>query len=308
MASQRTEFMLPVGRLVMGSLYDPETTDNEGNPLVVKNGPNKGQPRVQYFVAVAIPKAGEAHWSQTAWGAQIAAVGQQAFPQVCQSPVFSWKVDDGDSQIPNMKGRKPCDNEGWRGHWIVKASSGYAPKLYNSNGSAELTTPNAIVPGYYVQMFVSVVSNNATGQAKPGVIVNCNAVALQGYGEEIRVGRDYSSVGFGQGVALPPGASATPVGQAPASLPGGFPAPAAAPGFPAPAAPAPAAMPPAAAPAPLNIPPNPAFLGTPAVPATPPAPPPAVPQMTPKAAGATYESFIAGGWTPEQMRQGGYLL
>lgn len=307
MASQRTEFMLPVGRLVMGSLYEPNTTDNDGKPLVVKSGPNAGQPRVQYFVAVAVPKGGEQHWSQTAWGAQIAAVGQQYFPQLCQRPDFSWKVEDGDSQIPNLKGRKPCDNEGWPGHWIVKATSGYAPKLYNNNGTAELTTPNAILPGYYVQMFVSVVSNNATGQSKPGVIVNAHALALQGYGEEIRGGRDYSSVGFGQGVALPPGASATPVGQAPASLPGGAPAAPAPGAFPAFAGVA-AAVPPTPTPAPLAIQPNPAFLGAAvAPPAPPPAAPPARP-MTAKANGATYESFIEAGWTEGQMRAQGYML
>jgi len=46
----------PVGRIVMGSLYDPSTTDAEGKPLVVKTGPNAGQPRVNYFFALAIPK------------------------------------------------------------------------------------------------------------------------------------------------------------------------------------------------------------------------------------------------------------
>lgn len=306
MSNNRVEFMLPVGRMVMGDLYEPNTKDNEGRDLVVKSGPNAGQPRVQYFIAVAVPKGGEQHWSQTTWGAQIAAVGQQAFPQLFQHPSFSWKVEDGDSQIPNLKGRKPCDNEGWKGHWIVKGTSGYAPKLYNANGSAELTTPGAIKPGYYVQMFVSVVSNNATGQSKPGVIVNAHAVSLQGYGEEIKMGRDYSGVGFGQGVQLPPGASQVPIGQAPQAgfpaAPGGFPAAPAPGGFPA------AAFIPAAAPAPLAVQPNPAFLG--AAPAAPgfPAPPAAGPQMTAKAQGAPYAEFIKNGWTDDQLRQQGFMV
>lgn len=58
---------------------------------------------------------------------------------------------------------------------------------------------------------------------------------------------------------------------------------------------------------------TPPQAGAPApVPPTAPTPPPAAPsivhQMTDKAAGATYESFIAGGWTDEAMIAGGYML
>ena len=114
--SQRVNITSPVGRIVLGSLYDPQDKDAEGKPLVTKSGPNAGQPRVNYFFALAIPKAGEVHWSQTAWGQQIWAVGHAAFPQAAQSPQFAWKIEDGDSQIPNRKGRKPCDTEGHAGH------------------------------------------------------------------------------------------------------------------------------------------------------------------------------------------------
>ena len=64
-------FTTPVGRLLMGSLYNPQTTDMEGNPLVIRSGPNAGQPKVQYFFAVGIPKGLETHWSQTPWGQLI---------------------------------------------------------------------------------------------------------------------------------------------------------------------------------------------------------------------------------------------
>lgn len=73
-----------------------------------------------------------------------------------------------------------------------------------------------------------------------------------------------------------PGAAAPAVGMpAPAMAPG-VGAPSAYPSNPAPVAPAPVA--------------------------------PAVPQMTAAAGGATYEQFIAQGWTPEQMRAQGYLV
>ena len=40
----RLNLTTPVGRMVMGSLYTPETTDMLGKPLVVRSGPNAGQP------------------------------------------------------------------------------------------------------------------------------------------------------------------------------------------------------------------------------------------------------------------------
>ena len=42
----RTNFTTPVGRLVMGSLYKPQTTDADGKPLVVKSGPNAGDTQI----------------------------------------------------------------------------------------------------------------------------------------------------------------------------------------------------------------------------------------------------------------------
>ena len=72
---------LPVGRVVLGNLYKGNSTDIDGKPLVVKQGANAGQPRINFFFAVAIPKSGEQHWSQTAWGQQIHSVGITAFPQ-----------------------------------------------------------------------------------------------------------------------------------------------------------------------------------------------------------------------------------
>ena len=104
--STRTDILTPAARLVQGSLYKPNTTDAEGKPLVNKSGPNIGQPRVEFYFAVAIPKGGEQHWSQTAWGAVILGVGREAFPQAHQAPTFAWKVKDGDSTVPNRRGKR----------------------------------------------------------------------------------------------------------------------------------------------------------------------------------------------------------
>ena len=70
--------LLPVGRLVEGSLYRAQTTDMDGKPLTFKNGPNAGQPRKNWFFAVAIPKGVEGDWRQTSWGKQIFAFATTA--------------------------------------------------------------------------------------------------------------------------------------------------------------------------------------------------------------------------------------
>ena len=270
-------FTTPVGRLVMGSLYNPQTTDMEGNPLVIRSGPNAGQPKVQYFFAVAVPKGAETHWSQTPWGQAIWKQGHDAFPAgQADAPSFAWKVVDGDSQVPNRAGKKPCDREGYKGNWVISFTSGFASKIYNKDGTQVITEPDAVKLGYFVQVNADVDGNGSTTQ--PGVFINHRMVALSGYGEEISIGPDPVSAGFGA-APLPAGAMATP--------PAGF----------APVTPAPAN--PVAMPAPAPIPANPAFL---AVPLTP------VRQMTPAAQGATYEAMIAAGWTDELLVQHGMMV
>lgn len=337
----------PVGRIVMGSLYDPSTTDAEGKPLVVKTGPNAGQPRVNYFFALAIPKGAEPHWAHTPWGNQIWTVGNQAHPNAAQSPAFAWKIEDGDSQIPNKKGRKPCDNEGWRGHWIVKFSGGFAPKVYQQEGSGyvQVMQKDFCKPGYFVEVAFSVEGNGSTSQ--PGVYLNHSMVCFRAFGQEISFGPDVASAGFGQS-ALPAGASMTPPAGAipmpgapaaapampglPPALPGapvGY-TPPPVPGMPAgiPQAPgvAPAPLAPAGsvpmpyapvpgAPAPIPVIPNPQFVQVPPPAMAPPAPmaPPAAPaipvrQMTAAANGVTYEAYVAAGWSDAQLVQNGMML
>ena len=320
--SQRVNITSPVGRIVMGSLYDPSTTDAEGKPLVVKTGPNAGQPRVNYFFALAIPKGTEPHWAHTAWGQQIWAVGNQAFPQAAQAADFSWKIVDGDSQIPNKRGRKPCDNEGWPGHWVLKFSGGFAPKVYQQEGAGyvQRMEKDFCKPGYFVEVAFSVEGNGS--QSQPGVYLNHSMVCFRAYGQEIVFGPDVASAGFGQS-ALPAGASATPLPgtapmpQAPAAaptmplppglpqVPGVAPAPLPQGGFaPMPSAPAPGA------PAPIPVTPNPGFVQVPppAPMASPPAPAAPVRQMTAAAQGIPYESYVAQGWTDAQLVQNGLML
>jgi len=346
--AQKVNITSPVGRIVMGSLYDPSTTDAEGKPLVVKTGPNAGQPRVNYFFALAIPKGVEPHWAHTPWGQQIWNVGNQAFPNAAQSPAFAWKIEDGDSQIPNKKGRKPCENEGWRGHWILKFSGGFAPKVYQQEGAGyvQVMQKDFCKPGYFVEVAFSVDGNGS--QSQPGVYLNHSMVCFRAYGQEITFGPDVASAGFGA-APLPAGASMTPpagaipmpqapaaapalpgapVGYAPPPVPVGIPQMPGVPG--APLAPANAAYAPPAgvpqvpgapvgsyattaypsSPAPIPVTPNPGFVQVP--PPAPMAPPPApvapVRQMTAAAQGIPYESYIQHGWNDAMLVQNGLML
>lgn len=322
MAEQRVNITSPVGRIVMGNLYSPNTKDFDGKPLVVKTGPNAGQPRVDYFIALAIPKGAEQHWAQTPWGQQIWAVGHQAFPQAAQNPAFAWKIDDGDSQVLNKKGRKPCDNEGWKGHWILKLSGGFSPKVYRpeAGGYVQVTEDGYIKPGYFAEVAFNVSGNG--NQNNAGVYLNHSMVCFRAYGPEITFGPDVNEAGFGQS-PLPAGASMTP----PASS---IPMPSAPPNGPS------AGVPPygGAVSAPIPVVPNPQFLqvpppaptpaGTPYVPAAPassipsvampspsnlpPAPPaPSGPRMTAAAQGVSLEAYKAAGWTQDQLVANGLM-
>jgi len=305
MSTQLSNFLFPPGRLVMGSLYKPQDKDAQGAPLVAKSGPNKCAPIVKYYFAVAIPKKpGETHWANTEWGAKIWALGHASWPQgQAQAPGFAWKIEDGDSTVPNKRGRQNALTEGMSGHWVVNFSSGYAPKIVSADGSSPILEVDAVKVGYYVEVLGSIDSNK--NPQNPGVYVNHNIVALRGYGPEIRTGIDPRSVGFGK-AAAPAGATTAPVGNTmapPAAVAPPAPAAVVPPPAPAPVAPA----------APTAVQPHPNFMGAPSAPAAPP-PPPAAAAPPPPAgptwkgpAGSTYDQYKTAGWSDDQMRANGLL-
>ena len=287
MAGKGVQILTPVGRLVQGSPFEAQTLDAEGRPLVIKGGRSAGQARVSYFVAIAIPKTDP---GVNALHAAIVDVARTAFPQFfdaegnCLNPKFAFKITDGDSTVPNAKGRKPCDQEGFKGCWVFKFNNGFAPKCYTKGGAAVITSPTAIRPGYYIRVYATVAGNDS--QQQPGVFLNCSMIELIGYGEEIVFGPSGEEVFGGAPVtALPPGASAMPIAPATAI----------------PMPPVAAPLPPAAAPLPPAVRPAPDFLNPPGAPPMPPAPPVSESyvgtdgQVRPKAV------YIAAGWTEAQI-------
>lgn len=302
-------FTTPVGRLVYGSLYKPRDKDAQGNPLTIKSGLNIGKPKVEYAFGLAIPKGPERHWAETEWGQKIWQVGHAAFPggQTTQRQDFAWKVQDGDSTQLNKNNKRPCDQEGFKGHWILKFASSYPPKIYRPNGQGgyeQLIEPDAIKNGHYIQVNGSISGNNSP--QTPGVYLNHNMICFSGYGPEITNGPDVNSAGFGQ-APLPPGASQIPLAaNLPLPMP---PTPTSPVAYPSASV---GANPVTAAPV---MPPPPNVIPSPyPIPGTVPPPPAPAPvdneaRMTAKAKaeGQTYAGMIAGGWNESLMIQHGYL-
>lgn len=331
---QKKQMLFPPGRVVQGSLYKAQDKDANGALRVYAPGHAKaGQPKLSWFFAVAIPKnAGEGGWWQTTWGADAFALGQQAWPQgQWQQPTFAWKIEDGDSQVPNKRNRRNANTEGMPGHWIINFSSGFAPKICDERGQP-LLTPDLVKLGYWVEVLGTITSNETA--SNPGIYMNHDHVAFRGIAKEIFQGVDPSTVGFGR-ASLPPGVG---VPQPGATMPSGVGVPGAAvpgqpmmpgqmpamPGAAMPGMPG-AAMPgvPAAA-TPIPVTPHPGFMqpgGVPgAMPGVPSAPSvPAMPSMVcPLGApmgfkmmnlnGPRYEAFKAQGWQDPQLLQSGHMV
>jgi hypothetical protein len=262
----------PVGRLVSGNLYSPNTKNAEGKPLTDRDG----NPRNEFFFAIAIPKGPEQHWNQTEWGKYIWDAGHVGDAHAGQRQQFAWKITDGDSTVLDAKNKRPCDRDGYPGNWVVRFTGGFAPKIYSTVSTAapvELLERDAIKLGYYIQVSFNSKFNGSSKQ--PGVYLNFSMVCLCAFGVQIVNGPDVASAGFGA-APLPVGASRTP---------------------------APGAMPPQPS-APASVPPPaPGFRTVP--PALPVAPPKRA--MTDKAEGASYEDCIKVGWTDDLLVEHGMM-
>lgn len=281
-------FTTPAGRYVSGSIDQPKTKDHKGNPLIIKKGNDAGKPTQKFDFGIAIPKRGEASFKDAAWCKPILDAALKAWPNgQWQLPAFSWKIIDGDSTVPNTKMKRPCDSEGYPGHWIIYFSSNKAPQTVDRTGNSQID-PKSIKKGDWIQVAGSTIGNGDTD--KPGMYMNHSIVSFQWAGDPISSGPDPSTMGFG---ATPPpaGASMTPTGSFVAPAPVVVVAP-------PPAVPAPAQV--AAPAAPVPVVPHTAILSPPA--------PPAGPKMTAKANGISYQDYVNNGWTDALLIQHGYMV
>lgn len=203
-----TEILTGIGRIVAGDCLKPQDKDNEGRPLTIKSGPNAGQPRVQYYLGLAIPK------TDPSWPAIQAAIITEAkhgFPQLfdtggnCIAPKFAFKFVDGDDTTPNTKGVSPSSREGYPGHFIINCSNGFAPKCYKRGplGLEAVTDPETIKRGYYARIYGTVKSNGSV--QNPGVFINTSMILMERVGDEIFSGPAAEDVfGVAQASVTPP--------------------------------------------------------------------------------------------------------
>lgn len=301
----KVEFLTPVGRLVSGDAWKPQTTDMQGQPLKIKSGPNAGQPGQRYVLNIAVAKndpelgtyyallmkAAREAWPQFFNGAP----GPDGQPQ-CTHPQFALKLMDGDGVDGN--GKPNNQKEGHAGHWIIKTSSSYAPRCFYKDRYAaqdEIKDPSLLVRGDYVRISGTLEGNNQP--TKPGMYVNCGMVALWAKGTPIVSGPD-AATAFGGAAAgvLPAGAFALPAagpampGMAAmagnvAPSPTGFVPPAAMPGMGLPGGA------PVAQPNPTYVQPNPGVL---------------MPGMAPPAAQSAYAAPMAMPGFPQQQAAPGF--
>lgn len=189
--------LLPTGRIVGGHPMTKSAVKDErtGAPKL----DSLGNQRMSTYFGIAIPKAGETHWNQTQWGALIWNEGAAGFPRgEYQSPTFAWKITDGDSGIPNKKGRIPNQQEGYAGHWVLNISTELEPpKCYklvqnplNPNGAValqELTSEKQLKKGDYGRVSLVVKANcDKNGNAQtPGVYLNPTGFCMDKEGDEI---------------------------------------------------------------------------------------------------------------------------
>jgi len=272
-------FITGVGRLVQGTPYEKQTKDFATGQTLPEN-------KQKYYVGIAFDKTQDAITKfTTIWALmQQAAATHPAAAMFAKAnwAGFKFKFEDGDDP-------KNADKPGWKNHYILKFSNGYAPQILDENQNDVSQQPDALYRGCYVRIVGSVKQNGAQG-AQAGIYMNFNCIQRVAHGERIQTGPDVRSLlGAAAIGALPPGASSIP--QSPAGTPG-------LPVAGAPAAPAGLPGVPAGAPAPVATP------GMPPVSAPAPAP---VDKQSLMNNGLDYQAHIAAGWTDEMLVSNGMM-
>lgn len=201
-------FITGTGRLVQGTPYEKQTTDFITKQPLPEN-------KQKYFVGIAFMK----NQDDITKFPQIWALMQQAaqqHPNAQQWAAANWqgfhfKFEDGDDP-------KNANKPGFPGHWILKFSNGYAPRILDENQMDVSQQSDAVYRGCFVRVVGSTKQNGAQG-SQGGIYLNFNTIQRVAHGERIITGPDTAAMLAAAPVGqLPPGAS-----QVPTSPVGGLP-------------------------------------------------------------------------------------
>lgn len=174
------KFTTPEARLVGGHPMERNVIRDDKTNLPKMD--DLGEPRLQTYLAIAIPKGSETDWKHTpAWGALMKSAAESGWPNGEHgAPAFAWKVIDGDSKVPNRKGKKPCDREGYPGHWVISCSTEIPVKCFHVgkyDPIDQIRDSLEIKRGDYIRVQLQV-RGNAPSQS-PGIYVNPTLVEFR---------------------------------------------------------------------------------------------------------------------------------
>lgn len=266
-----SDIITPVGRLVSGHPMELHAAmDKHGQPKMMKDNVT---PQMNGSFGIAIAKNGSTDWKTTEWGQQIVAAAQVDWPNGQHgSPLFAWKVTDGDSQVPNKKGNKPCDREGYPGHWVLFAGGCFVTPTYHAGRYQPhevIQNKDEIKRGDYIRLCFNVTGNNSTDS--PGMYINAVLVELTRAGIAIisASAPDAAAAFGGSAGVMPTNALIDSAVQTPAAS---------------------------------TPPPPPAYdLAQPGQNMAPPPPPPSEPGLTFNGVVKTNAEWLAAGWSQEQI-------
>lgn len=191
------QVVIKSGRLLQGDCFEGSDTDQQGRLRTDKSG----NPKMQWYVGVAIPKTDPNFQEVYAKMQERAQLDQ---PNEFSLGHFAWKLIDGDT--PEYSGKA-----GFAGHYLIKLTSGFAPEVFNQQNQT-ITDKTAIKRGDFVQVLMSVKGNGEPGTGKPGIYLNIHKIKLICYGDPISNGPSAETI-FGELPAqLPQGGSQMPVG------------------------------------------------------------------------------------------------
>jgi hypothetical protein len=172
--------LTPACRIVMGSVSNPNRTDSEGNPLVIKSGKNAGKPREDYFIGVAIRKDNPGY---DEFLDKLMSMAKSAFRTIVSHDSidglpenFSFNIIDGDSEEETKSGYIPCEREGFRESWIIPFNNGFKPKCYVKGGLSRIEDESEIKRGHWIRINAKVAFN--TNVENPRMYLNHQDIEL----------------------------------------------------------------------------------------------------------------------------------